>query len=173
MKKANTTSSDLPVQQAGQKAMQLPGMEPGDRLANRRCFLAMLATASAALALAPLPFAKKFIFDEAEGFPKLELTGAGELAPGEATTFAYPEKDDPALLVRLNNSEYRAYAGTCTHLGCLVHWDVYSGQLVCPCHSGVFSAEDGAVLSGPPPIALPQIKLQDVDGVIYAVGMAT
>jgi Rieske Fe-S protein len=57
--------------------------------------------------------------------------------------------------------------GTCTHLGCIVHWNEGDSQFVCPCHSGKFTRE-GEVISGPPPRRMRQLAVKVQDGVILA-----
>lgn len=51
----------------------------------------------------------------------------------------------------------RALSSTCTHLGCRVSWVAEAQQLKCPCHGGVYD-KTGAVVSGPPPAALPTLS---------------
>jgi len=55
-----------------------------------------------------------------------------------------------------------ALSTTCTHLGCGVSWSDEKKAFLCPCHGGVY-AEDGAVLSGPPPRPLERLAVY-VDG---------
>ncbi len=144
-----------------------------DGVASRRGFLTFLMACSAALFLATLPFARRFIKKEEEHFPKLEVGKVTDLSPGEARPFSYPGKDNPALLIHLPNGEWRAYEGTCTHLSCVVYWDAEAEKLVCPCHNAAFSIETGAVLMGPPRYPLPRIELSVEGDTIYAVGIKT
>ena len=50
------------------------------------------------------------------------------------------------------------YNARCTHLGCLVSLRTASSTFYCPCHGGVFAAEDGRVLDGPPPRPLDRLE---------------
>jgi len=142
-----------------------------DKLRSRRGFLTFLMAGSAALFLATVPFARRFLWPNEKQFPKLELLRVTDMPPGGALPFSYPGKDDPALLVHLANGEWRAYGGMCTHLGCVVYWDTASERLVCPCHNAAFESEAGAVLMGPPRRPLPRIDLNIEGERIYAVGM--
>jgi Rieske Fe-S protein len=140
-----------------------------DVVASRRGFLTFLAACSGALFLATVPFARRFMGRREEHFPKMALGQVRDLPRGEARPFVYPGKENPALLVHLPNGEWRAYEGTCTHLSCVVYWDVASERMICPCHNAAFSAETGAVLMGPPRFPLPQIELSVEGDTIYAL----
>lgn len=72
----------------------------------------------------------------------------------------------PAIIVHLE-AGLKAYSAVCTHFACIVKWNVETGRLECPCHDGYFSAEDGAVLDGPPPAPLMALVAEVVDGQIY------
>jgi Rieske Fe-S protein len=50
-----------------------------------------------------------------------------------------------------------AFSAVCTHLGCTV---VPNGnELDCPCHGSVFNATTGAVITGPAPQSLHQVRV--------------
>jgi arsenite oxidase small subunit len=142
-----------------------------DSVASRRGFLTFLVACSVALFLASVPFARRFLGHREESFPKVALGRVADVPPGQARVFAYPGKENPALLVHLMNGEWRAYEGTCTHLSCVVYWDVASEKLICPCHNAAFAAETGTVLMGPPRQPLPRIELSVEGDTIYAVGI--
>lgn len=55
----------------------------------------------------------------------------------------------PVMISRLTD-EMIVYNTTCTHLGCLVHWDAAKKIFLCACHGGQFD-RDGRVIAGPPP----------------------
>lgn len=52
---------------------------------------------------------------------------------------------------------FRAISSTCTHLGCIVA-HVQDGGFTCPCHGSRFG-EDGSVVGGPAPSALPWLQI--------------
>jgi nitrite reductase/ring-hydroxylating ferredoxin subunit len=85
--------------------------------------------------------------------------------------FHYPTPNDPCILVRLDQNRFAAYSQKCTHLSCAVHYVRESGELVCPCHEGHFSATTGQVLQGPPPRPLPRILLRQDRGRLLAIGV--
>lgn len=106
--------------------------------------------------------------DEAKS---VKIANLDELAIGESKPFSYLDEDEPALLIRLSKKEYRAYNIKCTHLQCPVYYDQPSNKMVCPCHNGYFSVNDGSVIAGPPQRALPSILLEIRKDGIYATGM--
>ena len=61
----------------------------------------------------------------------------------------------------------KAFSAICTHLGCVVDWNKGKNVIQSPCHDGRFNAVTGAVVSGPPPRALPAYELSVKDGKIY------
>ncbi|HML18140.1 MAG TPA: Rieske (2Fe-2S) protein [Bryobacteraceae bacterium] len=56
----------------------------------------------------------------------------------------------PALLVRVNETEWKAFSAVCTHLHCTVQYRASTDQIWCPCHNGTYDLS-GRVVSGPPP----------------------
>jgi cytochrome b6-f complex iron-sulfur subunit len=56
-----------------------------------------------------------------------------------------------------------ALSTTCSHLGCGVAWNAARKAFLCPCHGGVY-AEDGHVLSGPPPRPLARLPISVAGG---------
>ncbi|OIO39670.1 MAG: hypothetical protein AUJ71_00195 [Candidatus Omnitrophica bacterium CG1_02_49_16] len=71
-----------------------------------------------------------------------------------------------ALLIIRTASEFKAYSAICTHLGCIVDWDVPKKEIVCPCHAGTFDVE-GRNVSGPPPKPLASYQVHVADGKIF------
>ncbi len=86
---------------------------------------------------------------------------------GGTKLFNYPTEHHPAILVRLGENEFAAFSQSCTHLQCPVHYRHEQRQFYCPCHEGFFSAQDGRVLAGPPPRALPRFPISIRDGEIW------
>ena len=56
----------------------------------------------------------------------------------------------PVLLVRLNETEWRAFSAVCTHLNCTVQYQEQKRLIWCACHNGLYDL-NGKVVSGPPP----------------------
>ena len=97
-----------------------------------------------------------------------------DVAVGEPHLFRYPSDDDPAILVRLTDTDVVAFSQKCTHLGCVVYYEPDEQRWHCPCHEGNFEASTGAVISGPPTRPLGRIGLEvRDDGMIWALGRQT
>jgi len=96
------------------------------------------------------------------------MVGAAEDFPlGTSQTVRFGRY--PALVISTPNG-LRAYSAVCTHFSCICKWEKDKERIVCPCHDGNFSPEDGSVLAGPPPEPLKALPIQVVDGKIYIGG---
>jgi cytochrome b6-f complex iron-sulfur subunit len=73
----------------------------------------------------------------------------------------------PVLLVRLTDTDWRAFSAVCTHLGCIVQYDPARHLIWCACHNGMYNL-NGQVISGPPPKPLQEyvVHLRDDEVVI-------
>ena len=90
---------------------------------------------------------------------------ASELQEGEAKTIPFGRY--PALVINTGDG-LRAYSAVCTHFACICKWNPQTGQIECPCHDGFFEAENGDVISGPPPRGLDKLSATvSDDGTIY------
>ena len=96
----------------------------------------------------------------------VKLGPSSQLPSGQGATYTDPSTGETSIAIREGGS-IRAFSAVCTHAGCTVGYQ--SGELVCPCHGGVFDAKTGAVVSGPPPSPLQQRKVIESGGSIYAV----
>jgi Rieske Fe-S protein len=107
---------------------------------------------------------KRMVAGEA---PAVAVTTVNVLPVGGYKLFRYPTANDPCILVRLAADRFAAFNQNCTHLACPVLFDAASRQLVCPCHKGFFSAEDGRVLAGPPERPLEKLDVSLRDGQVW------
>jgi Rieske Fe-S protein len=79
------------------------------------------------------------------------------LAAAEGDSIAAVERGEGKIL-KLNGKKIAVYrgedgkvirrSGVCTHMGCIVRWNVAEKTWDCPCHGSRFKT-DGAVISGP------------------------
>jgi cytochrome b6-f complex iron-sulfur subunit len=80
-----------------------------------------------------------------------------------------PAEDQPIVLTYSERASVKAFSAVCTHLGCVVEWES-AGFIQCPCHEGRFSAQTGAVISGPPPAPLsPRDVVVDGDDIYVSL----
>jgi Rieske Fe-S protein len=68
----------------------------------------------------------------------------------------------PVLLVKTETNEFKAFAGTCTHLDCIVQYRQDTKQIWCACHNGTFDL-NGRNVSGPPPKPLEAYNVNLID----------
>ncbi len=68
---------------------------------------------------------------------------------------------EPVLLVRVADGDYRAFAGVCTHLDCIVEYQSENKRIWCNCHNGEYDLQ-GRQVAGPPPHPLEQFKVDTV-----------
>ena len=143
--------------------------QDSDLNTTRRRFCAGLILTSTGLMLAPRLTAAAQ--DGMIAYPPRKIEGAEALLPGTSLYFNYPTRNDPAVLLRLSDSEYRAYSRRCSHAGCSVDFDARSRCLQCPCHRGAYDGRLGHVMFGPPRRPLDEIVLEmRAGGNLWAVG---
>ncbi|RXT05797.1 Rieske 2Fe-2S domain-containing protein [Ammoniphilus sp. CFH 90114] len=138
---------------------------------NRRSFLKTAVGATVALGLATVPFSIKAMMEKGEGDPlRVKIGELADVPKGEAINFNYPSEAEPAILVHTKEGELKAYNNKCTHLQCPVFYEAQENILLCPCHQGYFSVDNGHPVAGPPQRELPKIDVEVVNGAIFAVG---
>src|SRR5262249_5873729 len=79
-----------------------------------------------------------------------------DLRPNTGKTVKFGSR--PALLVRVSETEWRAFSAICTHLNCTVQYRDSTHQIWCACHNGFYDL-NGRVVSGPPPKSLEQYSV--------------
>lgn len=75
----------------------------------------------------------------------------GDLKPNSGKIVRFG--DNPVILIRVNQTEWRAFSAVCTHLGCIVQYQPERTRIWCACHNGTYNLQ-GQVVSGPPPLPL-------------------
>ena len=154
--------------------MNRQGETESHKLSNttRRTFCTNVMLTSAGLVLAAPNLSKVIAAQESEvAYPARKIEGAETLLPGSSLYFNYPTRNDPAVLFRSSDGQYKAYSRRCSHAGCSVDFDPSSRCLKCPCHRGTFDARMGYVMFGPPRRPLDEIILQmRAGGQLWAVG---
>jgi Rieske Fe-S protein len=65
----------------------------------------------------------------------------------------------PVLLIRVNETEWKALSAICSHLNCTVQFQEPRQQIWCACHNGFYDL-NGRVVSGPPPRPLEEFVVR-------------
>ncbi len=138
---------------------------------GRRQFAKFLVLTSVGMSVGQLWILARSWWARAPVFPEQVIANVADVPVKGVALFRYPGPQDPCILVRLDEDTFAAYSQKCTHLSCAVYFARESGQLVCPCHEGHFSARTGQVLQGPPPRPLPRIRLRREGDRLLAVGI--
>jgi cytochrome b6-f complex iron-sulfur subunit len=72
----------------------------------------------------------------------------------------------PALVVRDQKGEFKAYLAICTHLDCTVQYVPEDQVIWCACHNGKYDV-NGINISGPPPRPLTSLKVNLQDDEVF------
>ncbi|MSR52987.1 MAG: Rieske (2Fe-2S) protein [Gemmataceae bacterium] len=143
-----------------------------DNYVARRDFTKYLGLTSLAFVVGQGWIVAENSMRRSKGQPPIKpIVTLDQIPVGGALTFAYPDENDPCLLLRPDEHTLLAYGQKCTHLSCAVVPVMDKGQLHCPCHEGTFDAATGRALSGPPRRPLSRIILDLRDGIVYATGV--
>ncbi len=70
--------------------------------------------------------------------------------------------NDPVILLRTKNDEFKAFSAICTHLDCIVEYHRDESLIWCNCHNGAYDNQ-GQVVGGPPPRPLQSFKVDLID----------
>jgi glycine/D-amino acid oxidase-like deaminating enzyme/nitrite reductase/ring-hydroxylating ferredoxin subunit len=84
--------------------------------------------------------------DMAEHVTGGEVANLSEIAPGSGALIRLDGKK--AAAYRDREDRLHIVSATCTHAGCVVHFNPFEGCWDCPCHGSQFGV-DGEVLAGP------------------------
>ena len=131
--------------------------EPARRKAMKwliRGFLSLWGAGAAAVGIA---FMKAPDPEERPSEGRVSCGSLSTLAVGEARFIRHGT--DPLLVVRASETEAQAYSAICTHMRCVLNWDMQSAAFLCPCHSGAFD-RNGNVITGPPNRPLPRYNAE-------------
>jgi Rieske Fe-S protein len=143
-----------------------------DHYVSRREFFKFVTLASGGLAVGSVALAA---WSKTRGgpvqFQEAMIAGTKDVPVGGSLQFSYPRPSDLCVLIQTEPGKFVAYSRRCTHLSCPVEVQTDQKRLYCPCHNGAFSIEDGHVLQGPPPRALPQILIEVRGDQIFAKGV--
>ena len=149
--------------------MEPTEVEGGPPRTDRRGFIKLLLGFSAVstLAIIAAPIVGFLIPSESRGSGTGGRVFAGttdDIPVGTGKVIAMGNQ--PVIVADLA-SGVTAFSAVCTHLGCIVSYDTTLNHIVCPCHDGHYSPQNGGVLSGPPPRPLPPVAVAVEGNKIY------
>jgi cytochrome b6-f complex iron-sulfur subunit len=98
---------------------------------------------------------------------RVAVASTVDLPLGQGGVFSVANK--PVIVIHTEGGDYVGLSATCTHLGCILFWNVERQVIACPCHEAYFNTA-GAVISGPPPAPLEVYRVQVEDDQIYVEG---
>ena len=150
-----------------------PYQTAGEEEVTRREFARYLVLGTGALAAGNLGLAIWTHLRSVNTGEPRAIVPADDVAVGSTYLFRYPTDADPAIVLRVDDSQVVAFSQKCTHLGCVVYYEADENRWHCPCHDGNFDTLTGDVLSGPPtrPLGRIDVEVRD-DGMIWALGRA-
>jgi len=151
---------------------------------NRRNIMNLLLVGAAGLPAASMAGAFAYFF-----VPKSSGGGAGLLSAKDALgndvknsewlkthgigdhSLTQGLKGDPTYLVVNDEGKLENFGinAICTHLGCVVPWNVAEKKFKCPCHGSQYNFQ-GKVVRGPAPLslALAHLEVTEDDGVFFS-----
>ena len=122
---------------------------------ERRAFFRWLLGGGVAASIASFLYpAVRFMNPPAVPEASVNEVAAGktqDLKPNSGKIIKFGSR--PALLIRVSETEWRAFSAVCTHLNCTVQYQENTHQIWCACHNGTYDL-NGKVVSGPPPAPL-------------------
>ena len=121
--------------------------------ARRRLLSWFLGTAAGAFALTVLYPVLRFVSP-----PRIAESTTAEVDAGPANDPELVAKGfkivrfgaEPVIVLRVADTDFRAFAATCTHLDCVVEYRKDQQMIWCNCHNGQYDLT-GRNVAGPPP----------------------
>lgn len=128
---------------------------------RRRFVNWFLGTTFGAMALAVLYPVMRFISP-----PRVPEASTNQIEAGPVNDPPLLEKGfkivrfgaEPVILVRVSDTDFRAFTATCTHLDCVVTYQKDKTRIFCNCHGGQYDLT-GRNIGGPPPRPLTAFKV--------------
>ncbi len=66
--------------------------------------------------------------------------------------------NEPVIVIKLSETDIRAFSATCTHLACIVEFRKSRHDIFCNCHNGEYDLT-GRNIAGPPPRPLTRLSV--------------
>jgi Rieske Fe-S protein len=134
------------------------------RLGRRRFLSWFLGTSAGALAAAILYPILRFVSP-----PEIPEATTAQVEVGPANDPELLDKGfkivrfgaEPVIVIRVSETDFRAFAATCTHLDCVVEYRKGQQAIWCNCHNGQYDLA-GKNVAGPPPKPLAAFSVHRV-----------
>jgi Rieske Fe-S protein len=102
--------------------------------------------------------------------PEMPEAGVHEMDAGATNDPEFLDKGfriirfgaEPVIVIRVSDTDFRAFAGTCTHLDCIVEFQRPLQRIWCNCHNGGYDLT-GRNIIGPPPRPLEAFRVDLAD----------
>jgi Rieske Fe-S protein len=146
-----------------------PTRSDDDTYVNRRELTKVLGLTSLGFLFATFAGAARRLWktESMNRVVRVPVAAVDEVAVGAYKLFQSPE-GEPFILLRLGPEKFSAFNQKCTHLSCPVYLDAEKMQLACPCHSGLFNANDGQPISGPASRPLASVRVAIRENRVWA-----
>lgn len=95
--------------------------------------------------------------------PKKQSARDASVASSDVPVGSGTVVDETYVVTQPKEGEFYAFSSVCTHQGCQVR-NVTEKEIVCPCHSSMFSTTTGEVLGGPATEPLPEYSVSEAEG---------
>ncbi len=137
------------------------GPQPGLTFNRRRLINWFLGTSLGALMVSIIYPVLRFITP-----PKVAEASTNQVDAGTTTDPDYLQKgfkivrfgNEPVIVIRAADNDFRALSATCTHLDCIVTYQKDRTRIYCNCHGGTYDLT-GRNIAGPPPRPLTPFKV--------------
>jgi hypothetical protein len=106
-------------------------------------------------------FAEYLSADDSAAIEKLKA-GEGRVVRSGLKKIAACRDHNGNAACRDHNGKLHLHSASCTHLGCVVHWNTLEQCWDCPCHGSQF-APDGTALNGPAVTPLAKVGLRKLE----------
>ncbi len=137
------------------------GAEPG-----RRRFLSWFLGASVTALFASIAYpVARFL-----GTPNRPEASTDQVQAGPTNDPEFVEKgfkiirfgSEPVIVIKLSDTNIRAFSAVCTHLACIVEYHKTKRDIFCNCHNGEYDLQ-GRNIAGPPPRPLTRYTVHIVE----------
>jgi len=136
-------------------------MDSGSKPPRRRFLNWLFGTSVGALMASVLYPVARFVSP-----PRIPESSTNQVDAGSADDPIFREQGfkivrfgtEPVILIKVTDTEFRAFSATCTHLDCIVTFQDDKDRIYCNCHGGVYDL-NGRNVAGPPPRPLEPYKV--------------